>query len=333
MVYTLQQLAECAGADLTGGADCRIRGVASLQLARSGEIAFLASPHYADYLPTTRASAVILRRKHLPNCPTEALVSDDPYLAYARIANLFHAPSTPEHGIARNAEIATDCVLDQPLQLDHGVCIGPGARLGAGCRIGEHCVIGAGVYLGPDCWLGPRVTVYPGVRLGARVVIQAGVVIGSRGFGMAWTGNNWLPVPQLGAVVIGDDVEIGANTTIDRGALEDTVIEDGVKIDNQVQIAHNVRVGEHTAIAACCGIAGSARIGRRCRIGGAVGISGHLSISDDVTIMAMSGVAKSIDKPGVYASGLPLMEAREWRRAVLRLPQLDAMAKTLRKIS
>lgn len=332
MVYTLQQLAECAGAELSGAADCRIHGVASLRLARSGEIAFLASRRHADYLPATRASAVILRRKHLADCPTEALVSEDPYLAYARIANLFHAPPALEHGIASSAELGAGCVLDEPLQLGRGVCIGPRARLGAGCQVEEHCVIGAGARLGPDCRLGPGVTVCPGARLGARAVIQAGAVIGSRGFGMAWTGRDWLAVPQLGSVVIGDDVEIGANTTIDRGALEDTVIEDGVKIDNQVQIAHNVQVGEHTAIAACCGIAGSARIGRRCRIGGAVGISGHLTISDDVTIMAMSGVAKSIDKPGVYASGLPLMEAREWRRAVLRLPQLDAMARTLRKL-
>ena len=333
MAYTLRQLAECSGAELIGDADCEVHGISSLSSARSGEISFLTSTRYVADLEKTSASAVILTKPHVDACPTHALVVSDPHLAYARIARLFYPLSPPRHAVATSARLDKDCTLDAPVSVAHGVCIGPDVHIAAGCCIAANCVIAPGARLGPDCRLGVGVSVGAGVRLGARVIVQSGTVIGSDGFGMAWTGKDWLKIPQAGTVVVGDDVEIGANTTVDRGALDDTVLENGVKIDNLVHIAHNVCIGEHTAIAACVAIAGSTHVGRRCRIGGAVAISDHLQIADDVVIMGMSGVAKSIRKPGMYASSLPLMEARVWRRSVLRLPQLDAMAKALQQRS
>ena len=334
VAYTLRQLAEQVAATLAGDPHCEVRGVNTLQEAGPGDISFLANPRYVRHLPATRASAVILSKAHSAKCPAHALVVQDPYLAYARIACLFHpGPVLAEQCIAPSASVGEGCVLDEPVQIGHGAHIGARTRIGAGCHIGAGCVIGEDVSLGPGCRLDAGVYLHSRVRLGARVVVQSATVIGSNGFGMAWTGQDWLKIPQVGTVVVGDDVEIGANTTIDRGALGDTVIGAGVKIDSQVQIAHNVHIGEHTAIAGCTGVAGSTRVGRRCRVGGSVSIAGHLEVADDVVILGMSGVARSIAKPGVYASGLPAMEAPVWRRAVLRLPQLDDMAKTLRELS
>jgi UDP-3-O-[3-hydroxymyristoyl] glucosamine N-acyltransferase len=235
------------------------------------------------------------------------LITRNPYLIYARIAQLFDCRSLPEKGIHPTALLGKNCDIH------------PTARIGAYCVIGNGCTIGA------DTCLWPQVTLYEGTKLGERVIIHSGAVLGSDGFGNAREGAKWVKVPQLGNLCIGNDVEIGANTTIDRGSLEDTIIEDGVRLDNQIQIAHNVHIGAHTAIAACVGIAGSAKIGKNCLIGGAVGIGGHVTICDGVIITAMSGVSKSITQPGIYSSATIIQKNLAWRKMTVRLRYLDKL--------
>jgi len=332
VIRTLGQLAEHVGGHIYGDANCKISGVATLQNAKSGHITFLANPRYTRFLAATEASAVILAEEHRAACTTNALVVADPYLSYARIASLLSPPAAPRHGRHSSA------VVEAGSRVDPGAWIGPHSvieedvEIGAGVVIGPGCMVGRGSHIGAGSYLVANVTVCHGSRIGQRVTLHPGVVIGSDGFGLANDGGNWVKVPQLGGVIIGDDVEIGANTTVDRGALDDTVIEDGVKLDNQIQVAHNVYIGAHTAIAGCTGIAGSARIGARCTIGGGVGIVGHTEIADDVHITGMSFVAHSIRKPGVYSSGTPLEANREWRRNYARFHQLDDMARRLRKL-
>jgi len=329
---TLGQLAEHVGGRVYGDAACEISGVATLQNAKAGDISFLANPRYTKYLSVTAASAVILADEYRSACPANALVVTDPYLSYAQIATLLSPPAINRQGrhpsavvdpgsaIDPSAWIGPHCVIEEGVEIAAQVMVGPG------CVIGRHSRIGAGSRLVAN------VTICHGSRIGKRAVFHPGVVIGSDGFGLANNGGNWVKVPQLGGVIIGDDVEIGANTTVDRGALDDTVIEDGVKLDNQIQVAHNVYIGAHTAVAGCTGIAGSARIGARCTIGGGVGIVGHTEIADDVHITGMSFVAHSIRKPGVYSSGTPLEPNRDWRRNYARFHQLDDMARRLRNL-
>jgi UDP-3-O-[3-hydroxymyristoyl] glucosamine N-acyltransferase len=334
VIRTLGQLAEHVGGRIHGDAGCRIDGVATLQNAKSGDISFLANPRYTKYLATTAASAVIISEAYKAACPANAnaLVVADPYLSYAQIATLLNPPAAMRQGRHPSA------VVDDASTIDPSAWIGPqcvieeGVEIGAGVMLGPGCVIGRDSRIGAGSRLVANVTVCHGSRLGKRVVLHPGVVIGSDGFGLANDGGNWVKVPQLGGVIIGDDVEIGANTTVDRGALDNTIIEDGVKLDNQIQVAHNVYIGAHTAVAGCTGIAGSARIGSRCTIGGGVGIVGHTEIADDVHITGMSFVAHSIRKPGVYSSGTPLEANREWRRNYARFHQLDDMARRLRQL-
>lgn len=323
MSLTLGELAVRFGCDLRGDPQQRVTHVATLAAAGSGALAFLANPQYRGQLQSTRATAVVLDAATAQYCPTAALISTNPHATYARIAALLHPPSPPVPGAHPRSVIEATAVVDSSAQIDALAVIGAGARIGPRCRVGAGCVIGAGAQLGADCRLYPQVCLADGVRLGDRVIVHAGAVIGADGFGFAREGAAWTKVPQLGSVSIGSDVEVGANSTIDRGAIDDTVIEDGVKIDNQVQIAHNVRIGEHTVIAACVGIAGSTRIGRRCMIGGAAGIVGHLDICDDVAVTGMSMVARSIAEPGMYSGGIPAEPARLWRRLVARLKRLD----------
>ncbi len=330
---TLDELARLAQAEVRGDPATRISGVCTLQQGRPGCIAFLANELYARYLPTTEAAAVIVAPRHADECRTPALVAVDPYLAYARVAGLFeHRPNWPwgQHPsavvgprarIGASVSIGPGAVISDEAEVDSGVVIGPGTFIGPGCRVG------------PDCRLGANVTLEQDVELGSRVVVHAGAVLGTRGFGLARDGEAWVDVPQLGRVVVGDDVEIGANTTIDRGALEDTCIGDGVKLDNQIQIGHNVRIGAHTAIAGCTGIAGSTTIGRRCMIGGHVGINGHITIGDDVAIMGMTMVTKSLLTAGVYASGLPVQPAGRWRRLVARVRRLQQLEHKVRELA
>ena len=332
MAFTLGELARRAGAELRGDPERVIDGVATLQSGRPGAISFLANPRYRRYLADTRAEAVILGAEDAEHCPVPALVSGNPYATYAKVAALLHPPEGQRRGVHPSAVVCGGCRIDPSAWVGPNAVIECGAVVGPGVQVGPGCVVGEGATIGPDSRLLANVTVCHGAVIGARALIHPGVVIGSDGFGIANEGGAWTKVPQLGCVRIGDDVEIGANTTIDRGALEDTVIEDGVKLDNQIQVAHNVRIGAHTAIAGCTGIAGSARIGSRCTIGGGVGIVGHLEIADNVHITGMSLVTRSISEPGVYSSGTPLQRNDIWHKNFVRFKQLDDMARRLRAL-
>ena len=332
MGYSLRDIAEELGAQVHGDENCRIDRVATLADAEPGGISFLANRRYRSQILTTRASAVILEAEVLSSCPVSALVVSNPYLGYARVAALL-APEQPvPAGIHPSAYVSDRATVDT------SACIGPQAvvenqaSVGARSHIGPGCVIGRGATIGDDCTLKANVTICHHVRIGDRALLHPGVVIGADGFGIANNGGVWVKVPQLGAVVIADDVEIGANTTIDRGALGDTVIEEGVKLDNLIQIGHNVRIGAHTAIAAGVAIGGSATIGKRCTIGGAASVAGHLELADDVHLTATSAVSKSISEPGLYSSGMPIQDNRTWRKNIVRLRQLDEMAKRLKDL-
>ncbi len=332
MSHTLGDLASRINATLHGDPDCLIEGVAALANASKGTITFLADRRLTKYLKSTRASAVILQDELLGQCPVAALVTDNPYAAYARIASYLHPAKLPQPGVHPSTILGSGTCVDESASIGPGCVLGDGAVIAAGVRLDSACAIGSGVVIGADSHLCSRVTICDEVRIGQRAVIQPGAVIGSDGFGMASENGRWIKVPQLGGVCIGDDVEIGANTTIDRGTLDDTVVEDGVKIDNLVQVAHNVRIGAHTAIAGCTGISGSTLIGRHCKIGGGVGIVGHLRITDHVVLTGMSLVTRSISSPGVYSSGVPVQGNARWNRNCAHLRSLDRLARRLKML-
>ena len=290
-----------------------IRGVCSLDSPKADTIGFLTQSRYRKLLEGTTATAVILREEELEYCPVAALVCDNPYATYARVTVLF-APTSDAEAIHPTA------VID------------PSATLGEGVTVGAHAVIGAGVNIGAGSRIYANVSIYHDCIIGKNAVIHSGAVIGSDGFGFANEAGSWVKIHQLGRVVIGDDVEIGANTSIDRGAIDDTVIGNNVIIDNQVQVAHNVRIGDHSAIAGCVGIAGSAVIGSHCALGGGAGILGHLEIVDGVTVTAMSLVTNSIKQPGVYSSGTPLEPKAQWQKNYVRFKQLDDMSRRIRAL-
>ncbi len=331
--FTAAWLAERFGLGLHGDGTASVSAVATLATAGPGQLAFLANPRYRGQLADTRAGIVVLRAADADGYAGTALVAADPYSAYARIAALFEARPAAEAGIHPSAAV------DPSATIDPGASIGPfcsiganttvaaGARIGPGCAIGEDCAIGEG------CELVARVTLVRRVRLGRRVLVHPGAVLGADGFGIALERPSagephWIKVPQLGGVAVGDDCEIGANTCIDRGALEDTVLEHDVRLDNHIQIAHNVRVGAHSAMAGGVSVAGSTRIGRYCMIGGRAGIVGHIEICDRVTVTAMSFVTRSIRDAGEYSSGIPAVSSREWRKSVVRLRQLGAASRS-----
>ncbi len=328
----LAELAVRFGCELRGDPDIEVDCVAPLSAADARALTFLANPRYRAKLRETRAGAVVLDPASAADCPVAALVTPNPHATYARIAALLHPTPLQPPGLHPSS------VIDPRASIDPSAHVGPLCYVGSDARIGPRCVLGpgsvveAGASLAADVHLVARVTICRGVVLGERVIVHPGAVIGADGFGYAPERGTWVKVPQLGSVRIGADVEIGANTTIDRGAIGDTVIEEGVKLDNQIQIGHNVIVGAHTAMAACVGISGSTRIGRRCQIGGAVGIVGHLTICDDVAITGYTMVSRSIGEPGVYSSGLPAVAAAEWRRTVARLRRIDSMADRLRSL-
>lgn len=330
--WTLGSLAEHLGLPLSGDTQVSIDGVCSLQPGVAGRISFLADPRYRKQLETTQAAAVILRARDKDACPVATLVAPDPALAFAQLARLFDtsrhfepaihptAAVSPAARIGEGVGIGPNAVIEADVELGAQTYIGPGCVLRQGASVGAGSRLEANVYLGERC------------RLGARALVHAGAVIGGRGFGLAPSPKGWIEVPQVGTVLIGDDVEIGSNTCIDRGALDDTVIEDGVKLDNLIQIAHNCRIGAHTAIAGGVGIAGSTTIGRRCMIGGAAGIGGHLRIGDDVVVLGRAMVTKSLPAAGVYGSGLPVMPVREWRKLVARMRRLERFEERLRRL-
>lgn len=332
VAVTLQQLADEIGAKIVGDPACLIDGVATLVSARKGSLAFLSNSKYRKFLAATGASAVILGEADAAFCATNALVVADPYLAYAKAAarlssvqpvqGMIHSSAVVSASatVASSASIGPNCVLEDGAQIGEAVFLGPG------CVVGRNARIGAGSRLVAN------VTICHAVVIGQRALVHPGAVIGSDGFGLANDNGRWVKVPQLGAVRLGDDVEVGANTTIDRGAIDDTVIEDGVKLDNLIQIGHNVRVGAHSAIAAHVGIAGSAKIGVHCVIGGATGIAGHIEIADGTQFTGMSMVTKSVSEPGVYSSGIPAENNLQWRKNVARFRQLEQLGKRLKAL-
>jgi len=322
MGIALGELAVAFGCELSGDPDSSVDHVAPLQSAGPGALSFLANPRLSAQLAATRAAAVVLEPRSAAACPVAALITSNPHALFARIAARLHPPPPLRPGIHPTAIVDAAAQVDPSCEVGAYALIGPKAVLGPRCLVGPACLIGTGVRLGADCRLLGRVTLEHGVLLGARVLVHPGAVIGADGFGLARERGRWLKVPQVGGVRIGDDVEIGANTTIDRGAMDDTVIGDGVKLDNQIQVGHNVQVGAHTAIAACTGISGSVRIGERCMIAGGCGLSGHIEIGDDVVLTGMSMVPHSVTKPGVYTSVIPVEPIRHWWRVLTTLKLL-----------
>ena len=331
MAATLGQLAAQFGCELVGDAGVVVNRVGTLANAAPDAVTFLANSLYRAQLKSTRAAAVILAPRDRDACPVASLVHPEPYLAYARIAASLHPPASAVPGVHPSAVVAASARVAASAQIDAQAVVGSDCTIADDAVVGAGTVLGAGVSVGRGTRLAPRVTVLDGVRIGARCIVHPGVVIGSDGFGFAPERGTWQKIPQVGSVVIGDDVEIGANTTIDRGAIEDTVIEDGVKLDNLVQIAHNVRIGAHTIMAAMSGVAGSTKLGKRCMIGGGSVMINSLTICDDVVFTFRSVVTRSVDEPGTYSGHLPAEEAGLWRKNAARFRKLDALADRLNK--
>lgn len=329
MARTLGAIVDRFGGELRGDGTHPIVGLATLEAAEPDRLSFLANPKYRSQLAATRAGAVILAPELADGCPCAAILTPQPYLYFARVSQWLAELPPPIPGIHPTAVV--ECPLPDGVSVGPQTWIGPGARIGPGVIVGAHCRIGVEAQIGKDSRLYPGVTIYHACRVGERAIVHSGAVIGADGFGFAReAGGEWVKIAQTGRVVIGDDVEIGANTTIDRGALEDTVLEDGVKLDNQIQVGHNVRIGAHTAIAGCVGIAGSATIGARCTIGGAAVILGHLTLADGVNISAGTLVGKSIPQAGNYTGTVPFMAHEDWQKNFARLRHLDAQADKIR---
>ncbi len=325
--YRLDELGERFGLGVRGDAAARIEGVGTLAAAGPGQLGFLANTRYRAQLAETRAEAVVLRAEDAEGWHGNGLVAADPYVAFARIAALFERRAAPAPGVHPSAVVATDARVHADASIGPFCVVDAGAVVEAGVVLGPHCIVGPGCTVGAQSRLVARVTLVQDVRLGKRVLIHPGAVLGADGFGLAFDKDHWIKVPQLGGVVVGDDCEIGANTTIDRGALGDTELEEDVRLDNQIQVAHNVRIGAHSALAGCSAVAGSASIGRYCLIGGGAGILGHLSLADRVTVTAMSLVTHSIREPGEYSSGTPIQPNKLWRRNAARFKHLDELAR------
>ncbi|HLD16681.1 MAG TPA: UDP-3-O-(3-hydroxymyristoyl)glucosamine N-acyltransferase [Coxiellaceae bacterium] len=331
--FTLKEIAEALGARLKGDPGCVITGIAPIQKAKAGDICFLNNLYYREFLKDSQASAVVLSPENAEFCSTNALITENPYLGFAKMAHLFYQrPSIPA-GVHPTAVIATSAHIDPSASIGAYCVIGNYVTIGANSIVRAHTILGDEVKIGNDCYLYENVTIYHRVTVGHRVTLHSGVIIGADGFGLAKDDKHqWVKIPQVGGVTIGNDVEVGANTCIDRGALEDTLIEEGVKLDNLIQVGHNVRIGAHTAIAGCVAIAGSANIGRYCMIGGAASINGHISIADRTMIGATASVANTIKQPGAYSSGVPAQPHKKWRRILGRLMQLEDIMRRLRKL-
>ena len=332
MAISLGELAVRFGCELRGDPNTSVDHVATLTGADPRALCFLANPRYKSQLAQTRAGAVVVDQASAAECPSAALICANPHAAYARIAAVLHPLPRGPAGVHASAIVAESAKIDPTAHVGPLCVIGERAAIGPRAYVGPHCVLEDEVTLAEDVYLTARVTLCRSVQVGARTIVQPGVVIGGDGFGFASEQRRWIKVPQVGTVRIGPDVEIGSNTTIDRGAVEDTVIEEGVKLDNLIMIAHNVRVGAHTAIAALTGISGSTTIGKRCQIAGEVAIGGHLTICDDVVFLGTTMVSHSITEPGVYSSGIPLEKATVWRRMVARFKRLDRLEARIKKL-
>jgi UDP-3-O-[3-hydroxymyristoyl] glucosamine N-acyltransferase len=326
MPVSLGELAVRFGCALKGDPDVQVTHVATLEAADAASVTFLANPRYRRFLAQTRAGAVLLEARFADECPVAALVCPNPYATYARIAAVLH----PEPAVTAGRHATA--FIDPAASVAAHAVIGAGVTIGARASIGPGCVVMDDAQVGSDTRLVANVTLCRGVVLGERCLLHPGVVIGADGFGFAPERGQWIKIPQVGGARIGNDVEVGANTTIDRGAIRDTVIGDGVKLDNQIQIGHNVQIGAHTAMAACSGVSGGTTIGARCMIAGQVGIAGQLSICDDVVVTGRTFVNGNIRKPGYYSGGLPGDEATRFRKNAARFNQLDELARTVRRL-
>ncbi|WP_295882476.1 UDP-3-O-(3-hydroxymyristoyl)glucosamine N-acyltransferase [uncultured Thiohalocapsa sp.] len=331
MAIAASQLAADLGLTLIGD-DVTLERVAPLHTADAQCLSFLADARHRSRLAETRAGAVMLRAADASRAPCAALVADNPALAFARAAAQLHPRPKPAAGVHPSAVVDASASIHPTASVGPLCVIGPDVSIAAGVEVGPQCSIGAGTSIGADTRLVAQVVVCEGARIGARVLLHPGAVIGREGFGFARDGVRWERIPQVGAVRLGDDVEIGANTTVDRGAMDDTIIGDGVKIDNLVQIGHNVVIGEHTAMAACAGISGSTHIGARCTVAGAVGMAGHLHIGDDVHFTGMAMVTRSQPEAGVYSSGIPAMPNADWRRTIARLRRLETLQQRVQRL-
>ncbi len=330
--YRLADIAARFGGRVLGDADARIQQIGTLEHATAGQIAFLANAKYRKQLEGSKASAVILSEADADATQLPRIVCGNPYSYFAKLSAFLNPLPACVPGIHSSAVIGKGAQISPQAHIGPMVTVGDGAVIGAGTVVMDGCSIGEHTILGENTRLYPRVTVYHDCVIGNHVIVHSGAVIGSDGFGMAWESGRWLKIPQIGRVVIGDHVEVGANTTIDRGALDDTVIEEDVKLDNQIQVAHNVRIGAHTAIAGCVGIAGSTTIGKYCRIGGSAGIIGHLQIADNVEIGSFTLVSKSVTEAGSYAGIYPFSKNDEWRNNAVHLRHLGDLVKRVKAL-
>ncbi|PHS71297.1 MAG: UDP-3-O-(3-hydroxymyristoyl)glucosamine N-acyltransferase [Cycloclasticus sp.] len=334
MNITLGELSDLLGAEIHGDSTRVVKGCATLSNANSNQLSFIYNTKYIPALSNTKAGVVILSEPFLVDCPVNALVVNNPYLSYAKAATIITSVEAQNGSIHSSVTIGSNAAIAESCVISPNVCIGDNVTIEEGCVIGPGCVIQNDVFIGRHSNLVANVTLGSSTVIGQHFIANSGAVIGSDGFGYApeTESKAWFKIPQLGKVVIGDNVEVGANTTIDRGALDDTVISNGVKIDNQVMIAHNVCIGEHTAIAGCVGIAGSAIIGSHCTLAGGVGLVGHITIADGVHITGMTMVTHSIKEAGAYSSGTPFQKNSDWLKNAVRFKQLDKLTKKINNL-
>ena len=332
MPVSLGELATEFGCELIGDPDIRVDRVATLAHASPKSVGFIANSAYRNQLLTTKAAAVVLTESDVGDCPVGALISDDPYATYARIARMLHPPASHAAGIHSSAVIADGVSISDGAHVSANVVIGEDCSIADGVYIADGCIVGKRCSIGRDSQLLTNATLVEDVRIGERTIIHPGAVIGSDGFGNVRDDSGWIKIPQLGGVVIGNDVEIGTNTAVDRGAIDDTVIEDGVRLDNLIQIGHNARIGEHTAIAGMTAIAGSATVGKRCMIAGLVGVIGHVTVCDDVIITCQALITKDISEPGVYSATFGAEKDKAWKRMVARFRRSEALEKRVTEL-
>jgi len=334
MAVSLGVLAQRYGCELRGEPQIEVDHVVSLEDGDRQGISFFTNRALGAVLKTTTAAAVVLTAEDAADCPVAALLATDPYLTFARIAGELHPPPPLVEGIHPTAVVADECTIPGSCEISAGAVLETGVVLGERCFVGPNCVVGRRSSVGADTRLLAGVLVCHEVRIGRRCLVHAGAVLGSDGFGNARDEcGAWAKMPQTGGLAIGDDVEIGANCTIDRGTIDDTEIASGVRLDNLVQVGHNVVIGAHTAVAAMCGFSGSVSVGRRCMIGGQTGFAGHISVADDVIVTGGSSVTGSIREAGIYGGpGAPVEEVGKWRRNIIRFRQLDDMARRLQRL-
>lgn len=332
MEICLEELSARLGVVLLGDGNVRVSHVAQLTNADARSLVFLGDSKYRQHLQMTQAGAVILSQSDQATSQIPVLISENPYLTFAKAAQILHPEPPVVGGIHPSAVINATASIDPTAWIGPLVVVEAGVRIGPRAFVGPGCILGEAVLVGEDARLIACVTLCAGTQVGKRALLHPGAVIGREGFGFARDGERWIRIPQIGRAILGDDVEIGANTTVDRGALGDTVIGQGVKLDNHIQIGHNVEIGDNTAMAGSSGIAGSTRIGRNCTIGGATAIAGHLQIGDDVHFTGMAMVTRSFLEPGSYSSGIPAMPNAEWRRNVARFKHLDDLTRRLKHL-